>query len=232
MSGKGVTAKENKSMKEKKQKPALRGVLHHVAAFPAALGGFYLAWVAPTPAARWGCIVYALSLTTMFSVSATYHRLNWEPNHRTLMRRLDHAAIYGLIAGTYTPLCLVALDRSTCLRLLSQVWVGAFAGMAHTLLQSGGGFASKAFSAVLYVALGWIALPYTGMLKTVLGAMGSALVVGGGVIYSLGAVTYALKFPDPWPTVFGYHEMFHTMVTVASMLHFFAVRLAVLNVPA
>lgn len=126
-------------------------------------------------------------------------------------------------AGTYTPLCLLALDEVTGRRLLLQVWTGAAAGIAHSSM-SRGGAGSKAFSAILYVALGWIILPYARQLKVVLGPEATAMVVAGGVIYSLGAVVYASKWPDPSPEVFGYHEVFHAAVIVASALHFGAVR--------
>jgi hemolysin III len=159
----------------------------------------------------------------MFSISAAYHIPTWGVKGRNIMRKLDHVGIYCIIAGTYTPLCLLALDEETGRRLLLQVWIGAAAGIAHSFM-SRGGAGSKATSALLYIALGWIVLPYARQLKIVLGAQATALVAAGGVIYSLGAVIYAAKWPDPSPEVFGYHELFHAAVIVASALHFGAVR--------
>lgn len=142
------------------------------------------------------------------------------------MRKLDHSAIYGLIAGTYTPLCLAALDAATSRRLLLMVWTGAFAGIADSLL-SGGGMSSKARSALIYVLLGWVAVFYWADIRQILGSNGSALLFAGGVTYSLGAVVYATRFPDPAPQTFGYHEVFHALVILASIFHFIAVRLVV-----
>lgn len=209
-----------------KQKAAMRGVLHHYAAFPASVAGLLLTLDSPPGPLRWGCAIYSLSLVAMFSISAAYHRPHWEPGPRNLMRKLDHCAIYGLIAGTYTPLCLAALDAATSRRLLVLVWAGAFAGIAQSLL-SGNSFSSKARSALLYVLLGWIVVLYWTDIRQILGSEGAALLAAGGVTYSLGAVVYATKFPNPVPQTFGYHEVFHAAVILASIFQFIAVRLVV-----
>ncbi|KAH7624015.1 hypothetical protein Ndes2526B_g01267 [Nannochloris sp. 'desiccata'] len=206
-----------------RKKAAWRGVSHQFAAVAAAAAGFLLTLDAPPGKAQIGCLIYTVSLTLMFTVSATYHVPTWGIKGRNIMRKLDHVGIYCIIAGTYTPLCLLALDEVTGRRLLLQVWTGAAAGIAHSFM-SRGGAGSKAMSALLYVALGWIVLPYARQLKVVLGPGATYMVVAGGVIYSLGAVIYAAKWPDPSPEVFGYHELFHAAVIVASALHFGAVK--------
>jgi len=169
----------------KKQKPKLRGVSHHYAAVAFFIAGSLLTLDAASSDALIGCIIYTAALTCLFTTSAVYHRLTWDPKKRATMRRLDHTSIYLLIAGTYTPLCLLALDQLTGRRLLLLVWLGAAAGIAHSLLNEGG-FASKIFSATIYVALGWIVLPYASHLKTALGPLGVALIVAGGIVYSVG----------------------------------------------
>ena len=142
------------------------------------------------------------------------------------MRKLDHCGIYLIIAGTYTPLCLLALDQAIGRKILLQVWTGTTFGILQALF-SRGGAGSKGISAALYIALGWIVLPYSQQLNESLGPLAASLIVAGGVIYTLGAVNYALKYPDPWPEVFGYHELFHAAVILASILHFGAIRLIV-----
>ncbi|EFN54069.1 hypothetical protein CHLNCDRAFT_36267 [Chlorella variabilis] len=223
-------------------KARLRGAIHHYAVFVAAAVGILLVLDAQSPTARWGCIVYTLSTTAMFGTSAMYHRPSWGPKARQVMRRLDHAAIFLLIAGTNTPLALLALDSTQaggCLagwhaaagqglggqqcrsfRLLALVWGGALAGIAQCLFFS---HAPKAVAATLYVALGWAVLPFARQYHDALEGLDVGLIVAGGVIYSLGAVVYALKWPDPVPHVFGYHEVFHCFVTLAALLHFAAV---------
>jgi hemolysin III len=211
-----------------RKKAAFRGVSHQFAAVAAAVAGLLLTLDAPAGKAQIGCLIYTVSLTLMFTISATYHVPTWGVKGRNIMRKLDHVGIYAIIAGTYTPLCLLALDEITGRRLLLQVWTGAAAGIAHSLMSKGGP-GSKAMSAILYIALGWIILPYARQLKVVLGGQATALVVAGGVIYSLGAVVYAARWPDPAPETFGYHEIFHAAVVVASALHFGAVRSVVVD---
>ncbi len=203
-----------------RQKPRLRGVSHHFACLVSLGGGLVLVGMAPSPRAAAAGAVYALSLTWLFGVSAVYHRPTWEPRIRTWLRRLDHASIFVLIGGTYTPVCMLALPPETSRPLLFIVWTGVLMGVVQSLVWVQ---APKVVTALLYLALGWVALPYAGALGTVLGPAGIALLVAGGVAYSLGALVYALRRPDPVPAVFGYHEVFHALVIVASILHFAAV---------
>lgn len=205
------------------QKASLRGVSHNFAAVAAAAAGLLLFLDAPTPRAKIGTAIYAITLTAMFSISAAYHRPTWSPSARGIMRKLDHAGIYGIIAGTYTPLCLLALDKGLGDRLLLQVWTGATVGILQSVFSKSGA-GSKVISAILYIALGWIVLPYSHQLELALGGTSTALLVAGGIIYSVGAVIYAARWPDPAPSTFGYHELFHAAVILAAVLHFGAVR--------
>lgn len=166
-----------------KVKPKMRGVFHSYGAAVALALGTMLVIEAPNTTARLGCAIYTFAVTCMFATSATYHIPHWGPEARAFMRRLDHSAIFLLIAGTNTPLALLALDSASCTRLLSIVWAGAAAGIIKTLCFN---HAPKWVAAALYVALGWAAVPYAGQLGAALGANGVWLVVGGGVVYSLG----------------------------------------------
>jgi hemolysin III len=198
------------------EKPLLRGVSHEIAAGLALVGWVALALVAAPGRARVAANVYGASLFTLFVISALYHRPTWQPRARRLMRRLDHSAIFFLIAGTYTPICLL-LPPATGKPLLAIVWGGAVAGMLQSLLWVG---APKTLSAAIYVALGWVVVA---VLPTVFGALGPgaiALLLAGGAAYTVGAVVYATRRPDPFPRVFGYHEVFHALVIAAAACHF------------
>lgn len=201
-------------------KPKLRGVSHQVAFFFALVAAVLLVDVAPTARAAWAGLVYGLSLAGMYGVSAAYHRRNWSTNARRRMRRLDHAGIFLLIAGSYTPVCLLGLGGTRGSVLLAVVWTGALLGTLHAAFFV---HAFRAFNAVLYVVLGCAVLPVLPSAYAALGPLRTALLVAGGVIYIAGAVVYARRRPNPSPAVFGYHEVFHVMVIVASALHFGAV---------
>jgi hemolysin III len=198
------------------EKPLLRGVSHEIAAGVALAGWIVLAAVAAPGRARLAANVYGASLLTLFLVSALYHRLSWRPTARLLMRRLDHSAIFLLIAGTYTPFCLL-LPPATGHALLAVVWGGAAAGVLRALVWPR---APKAFSAVIYVLLGWVIVPVLPSLRATLGTGGLALLLAGGVMYTVGAAVYATRRPDPFPRVFGYHEVFHALVIAAAACHF------------
>jgi hemolysin III len=202
-----------------KEKPLLRGVSHEVAAAFALAGGVALTQVAEGPRGRVAAIVYGLSLFALFAISALYHRPRWSPRPYTFMRRLDHAAIFLLIAGTYTPICL-RVPEAGGTALLAVVWGAALAGVVFAVLWPR---APKWLNALLYVALGWAVVPLLPALARALGPVGLGLLTGGGVIYSIGAVIYALRRPDPFPRVFGYHEVFHALVIVAAAVQYAAV---------
>jgi len=203
-------------------KPLLRGVLHEVAAFVAAIAGGILVLLAPNARARAGAIVYGISLVALFAVSAIYHRPTWSERVRLVLRRVDHSAIFLLIAGTYTPFSFL-LGRAGRV-FLGIVWAGALFGIVLSIAWVR---APKFLVAAVCVLLGWAALPLLPALKATLGTGAVVLLALGGVAYSLGALVYALRRPDPFPGVFGYHEVFHALVIVAAGFHFAAVAEAV-----
>lgn len=206
-------------------KPRLRGVSHQYAAYIALPAGLLLTSSAHTRKAAIGSLVYTASLVVLFSISALYHRPTWQPQQRKWMRRLDHSAIFFLIAGTYTPICLLALPGRPGEQLLLIVWTGAFIGILQSLFWVS---APKVLVTALYVLLGWAGVRSVGQLRDT----GVLLVACGGLSYTVGAVVYALKRPNPAPKTFGYHEIFHALVIVASILHFTAVARLVLYASA
>ncbi|KAL3133495.1 hypothetical protein ABBQ38_007355 [Trebouxia sp. C0009 RCD-2024] len=203
-------------------KPKLRGVSHQYAACVSVPAGLLLTLRAPSQRAAVGSLVYTASLVSLFSISALYHQPTWQPHHRKWMRRLDHAAIFFLIAGTYTPICLLALPDAKGDKLLLTVWTGALLGVAQSLLWV---TAPKTLVTGLYLVLGWAGVQSIGQLRDT----GVVLVACGGFAYTCGALAYALKWPNPAPRTFGYHEIFHALVIVASIFHFTAVARLVLG---
>jgi hemolysin III len=198
-------------------KPLLRGVLHQVAAWFALGAGSVLVAFAATPRAALAAAVYSLSLVTLFAVSAIYHRVHWNAlASRAWMRRADHASIFVLIAGTYTPISLLVLGEAEGRRLLIAIWAGAAVGVLLSLFWVN---APKALTAAMAVAVGWTITPYFAEVRSFLGDH-IWLILAGGIAYTVGAVVYALKRPDPWPRVFGYHEVFHALTLVGALLHF------------
>jgi len=198
------------------EKPLLRGISHEIAAGVALLAWGALALAAGPGLPRAASNVYGASLFTLFLVSAVYHRPTWKPRARLLMRRLDHSAIFFLIAGTYTPFCLL-LPRASGLPFLAIVWGGAIAGVAQSILWVR---APKPLVAAVYVLLGWVIVPVVPALRAALGGGAIVLLFAGGGAYTLGALVYAARRPDPFPRVFGYHEVFHALVIVAACCHF------------
>lgn len=206
-------------------KPLLRGVSHEIAFFVALGAAAWLVTAASTPRARLATAIYGISLAALFGISALYHRPMWAPAPRARMRRLDHAAIFLLVAGTYTPICVLALgDQGPA--ILVAVWVGAVLGIFQAVFWIR---APRWFTALLYVALGWIVIAALPALVAAIGYGGLAWLVGGGGLYTLGAVIYATKRPDPFPRVFGYHEVFHALVIAAAVSHFVVVARIVLG---
>ena len=197
-------------------KPLLRGVSHEAAAFVALLACVLLARAASSAGALVGALTYGLSLVALFGSSALYHRPTWSTRPRRLMKRLDHSAIFLLIAGTYTPLCLLLGHRVGSV-LLAVVWGGALLGIVRCVLWVD---APKWLGAAIYVLLGWVIVPVLPDVRAAVGASGVLLLVAGGVAYSVGAVVYATRWPDPSPKVFGYHEVFHALVIAAAACHF------------
>lgn len=207
-------------------KPRLRGLSHQWAFFVSLLTGAALVLAAPGEQATLACAVYAASVAGLFGASALYHRVNWSSARaRAWMRRLDHSMIFLLIAGTYTPFALLALEGTLATAILIAVWGGALAGVVFKLAWIG---APKWLVAGVYVALGWVAVAAFPQLIERLGITATVLVALGGVLYTVGAVIYALRRPDPVPAVFGYHEVFHALVIAAAALQYAAVAFFVL----
>jgi hemolysin III len=219
------TAAAASALERTPEKPLLRGVSHEIAAFAALAAWIGLTLAAPSPRARAAGSIYGATLLALFTVSALYHRPTWAPRARLFWRRLDHSAIFLLIAGTYTPFCLL-LGGSAGRALLAVVWTGAAAGVVQSVAWP---TAPKPLVAVVYVVLGWVVIPVLPALRLQLGAPFIGLLAAGGIAYSLGAAVYALRRPDPFPRVFGYHEVFHALVVAAAVLHFVVAARAVLS---
>jgi hemolysin III len=207
-------------------KPRLRGVLHQWAFFVSVIGGVVLVVAAPAGRATLATSIYAVSVSALFGVSALYHRITWaSAEARRWMRRLDHTMIFFLIAGTYTPFGLLVLDGTLATAILCAVWGGALAGVVLNLVWID---SPKWVTAVVYVAVGWVAIIAFPELTSELGVMAIVLLALGGVLYTLGAVVYARKKPDPSPAVFGYHEIFHALVIAAAALQYAVIAFYVL----
>lgn len=208
--------------------PVLRGWLHLVCFFVSVPAGLLVIAGATSARGRLAAVIYALGMTAMFGVSAAYHRRRWSPAARRRMRRVDHATIFLMIAGSYTPLCLLAMRGTTSgVVVLTAVWVGAGFGFFLALT----GFAEKAVLGLLcYIALGWgmvIALPE---LSRRLSGGQIALLLVGGIIFTVGGAVLATRWPNPSPRWFGYHEVWHTMVAAACICHYLTI-LAVVRAP-
>jgi len=207
-------------------KPRLRGVSHQWAFFVSLVAGVALVATAPNEKAMLAVGIYAVSLAALFGTSAIYHRITWvSEKARRWMRRLDHSMIFFLIAGTYTPFALLVLKGGLGIVILATVWGGALAGVLMKLIWID---APKWVIAITYVALGWVAVAAFPALFSKLGVTATLLVALGGVLYTVGAVVYALKRPDPVPAVFGYHEIFHLLVIVAAAVQYAVIAVYVL----
>ena len=207
-------------------RPRLRGVLHQYAFFVSVALGALLVAGASGAGERVSAAVFAAAVATMFGVSALYHRITWRSKARRWMRRLDHAAIYLLIAGTYTPFGLLALSGVWRWTVLPIVWGGALVAIALKLAWID---APKWLSAAIGLALGWVGIVALPQLWDHAGTEGVALLLLGGLLYTAGALVYATRRPDPAPAVFGYHELFHALVIAAAACQYGAVALFVLS---
>ena len=208
-----------------RSKPLLRGVSHEIAAFAAAPAALALIWSAKSFWAVVGAAIYGASLFTLFLVSSIFHRPTWSPQTRAWIAKLDNSAIFLLIGGTYVPICLLvggAVGRA----LLAIVWTGAAAGIVLTVAWP---HAPKWLMAAVYVLLGWVFLPAAAGLRQAMDGRALWLLLAGGLVYTAGAIVYALRRPDPFPRVFGYHEVFHLLVIAGAACHFVVVRGAILK---
>ena len=200
-------------------KPLLRGWLHLVSFFLAVPVGIWLVAIAPTPVARLAAVVYGLGLIALFGVSGLYHRGRWTPAWRRRMQRLDHSTIYVMIAGSYTPICLLVLRGWLATVLLVAVWIGAAVGAFLSWLP---GRSSAIVAQTLYIALGWMAVVAGPQLASRVDTATLVLLAVGGVLFTVGAITLATHWPDPSPRVLGYHEIWHVLVVAAVVCHLIA----------
>lgn len=205
-------------------RPRARGWIHWYSAITGAALGIVLVVVAASTVgtkAAVACTIYALTIVGLFGISATYHRHTWTSTRaRTWMKRADHSMIFVFIAGTYTPLAVLAVPGARGTVLLTIVWAGAAGGVAlKTLLPNSPRWVGVPF----YVALGWVAVFAMSDLRHNGGVMVVVLVITGGLLYTTGAVFYAIRRPNPWPGTFGYHEVFHAAVTLAALCHYVAI---------
>lgn len=212
-------------------KPRMRGVIHFYSAWLAVVCGATLvsvSWAVASPRAGHSTLIYAAATVAMFAVSATYHRVQWKSvAARQWMKRLDHSTIFLFIAGSYTPFARLAMPQSTGVTVLWIVWGGAAAGI---LLKVFWPTAPRWVGVPLYLLLGWVAVWYAPTIIHTAGVAAMVLLAVGGVFYSVGGVFYALRWPDPWPSTFGYHEVFHACTVLAAILHYIAMWLAVFYV--
>ena len=205
-------------------KPRLRGRIHQVAFFLSVPAGITLIALARGAAAHVGAAVFAASLTGLYGVSAAYHCGNWSARAERVMRHVDHSMIFVLIGGTYTPVTLLALRTAWGVTLLALVWTGALVGVLITALRLE---RWRWVGFVMYLVLGWLAVVAAPQLVHALSPAQLALLLTGGVLYTVGAVVLARNRPDPVPHVFGYHELWHALVVGAGVCHYTMILLLV-----
>ncbi|MGW8568424.1 PAQR family membrane homeostasis protein TrhA [Isoptericola sp. NPDC055881] len=206
-------------------KPFMRGWIHAVTTPLALAASIVLVALADTTADKVACAIFGVTAVLLFGTSAVYHRGTWSPRTAAVLRRLDHANIFLIIAGTYTPLAVMLLPRSTATVLLAVVWSGAILGLVARVLWMG---APRWVYVPVYVALGCVAVGYIPQFSAAGGAAVGWLVASGGVAYILGAVVYGTKRPNPSPRWFGFHEIFHALTVVGFTCHTVAIYLAAL----
>jgi hemolysin III len=205
--------------------PRLRGTVHQWAFVVAVVAGVALIAFARTASTRLAFAVYGLGMATMFGVSALYHRVPWRPRIKAALRRLDHSAIYVAIGGTYTAVAVGVLAGWSRAFILAVVWFGALLGVLFSWLRSD---LARISGGVLYLIVGWAAVVVLPELYSGLGSAGFVLIVAGGLCYTVGAIVLFRQRPDPWPSVFGYHEVWHAFTVVAALLQLSAVAFVVL----
>ena len=205
-------------------RPRARGWIHWYSALISCVAGITLVVVAANTVgarAAIACGIYAVTIVGLFGISATYHRHTWvSARARTWMKRADHSMIFVFIAGTYTPLATLAVSGSTGKVLLIVVWAGAAGGVALKMLFP---HSPRWLGVPFYLALGWVAIFAMPQFLHHGGPAVVALIIAGGLLYTVGAVFYAIRRPNPWPGTFGYHEVFHAAVSLAALCHFIAI---------
>jgi hemolysin III len=205
-------------------KPLLRGVFHEAAFYVSVLVAVPLVLSAGSPRATLGAAVFGCSVASCFGASALYHRPMWTARTRSWLARLDHAGVYLLIAGTYTPIGLLALPAGWGAPILAIVWAGALAAIMLKLLWA---HSPKTLAAIIALGLGWVGV--VAIFELALAPPALALLVAGGVLYSAGAAVYVLRKPDPLPTVFGYHEIFHLLTIAGAACHYTVIAVYVIH---
>jgi hemolysin III len=210
---------------DQRPKPKMRGRLHQGAFFASIPAGAVLVLLAPAGRARVACLIYALTLIGLFGVSAAYHLGDWSEEAYTRMRRLDHSMIFVLIAGTYTPFCVLVLPSTAGVVSLAIVWAGAAIGVATKFYRVD----LHVLSGFMYIGLGWVAIGTLPALLRGLDTPETIFLIAGGLLYSLGALVLATNKPNPWPTTFGYHEVWHAMTIAAAACQYVAILLVVLQ---
>jgi hemolysin III len=200
--------------------PLLRGWLHLVCFFLSFPAGLVVVANAHSARARAAAVVYAVGVSTLFGVSAAYHRRTWSATARPRMKRLDHATIFVMIAANYTPLCLLALGDRLGSQILLAVWIAAGTGVVFALT----GIAERAvIGLVIYIGLGWLMTLALPELTRHLSTANLVLLFVGGLLYTVGCIFMGIRWPDPYPTIFGYHEVWHLMVVGAAISHYLVI---------
>ncbi|MBY0416399.1 MAG: hemolysin III family protein [Bdellovibrionales bacterium] len=205
---------------DSKPKPLLRGHFHQAMFFVAIGACLPLILRCENAAQRIAVTVYSVCAIAMFGISSLYHRVTWTPPLRSLWKKLDHAGIYLMIAGTFTPISVMGLPMESRVKILITIWSVAFFGILQSIF-----FVNlpKYISAILYVVMGYLILPYLSELKNTLGPQNIGILLAGGIVYSLGAISYGLKRPVFNPQIFSYHEVFHLFVNAGAILHFIVI---------
>ncbi|WP_084075081.1 hemolysin III family protein [Demequina sp. NBRC 110052] len=205
-------------------KPMLRGWLHLGAAPLVLIAGMVLVVFAPTLEGRISSAIFTLTAVMLFGTSAVYHRGNWSPKAQAVLRRMDHANIFLIIAGTYTPLTVMLLDGRTRVVVLVVVWAGALLGLLSRILWL---TAPRWVYVPIYVALGWVAIGFIGPFYEAGGAAVVTLIIAGGLCYTVGAVIYGFKWPGKSARYFGFHEIFHALTIAGFTCHYIAASMAI-----
>jgi hemolysin III len=212
-------------------KPKLRGWMHLATAPLALAGGIVLIIMSPDATTRWGSALFSVSALVLFTVSAVYHTGSWSPRVWAFLRRFDHANIFVLIAGSYTPLTLILLEGTQRTVLLATIWASALLGVLFRIFWTD---APRWLYTPIYIAMGWVAIVFLpdfahGAAERLGGDVGTAvmvLIAAGGALYTLGGVVYGFQRPNPWPRWFGFHEVFHTFTIVAFVTHYVGISMA------
>jgi hemolysin III len=204
---------------EDELRPLLRGISHAYAFWVALVAAVVLTAIVPSGTPRLGAVIYGIGLCGLFAASGSYHRWRWDPRWRPLLRRVDHSTIFVFIAATYTPVALLVMHGTLRWAILVAVWAGALGGV---ILSVAWITAPRVLSAVCYLALGWVSVIALPQMMDKLDLAPLILLGTGGVLYSLGALVYATKRPNPWPSTFGFHEVFHALVILAAAVQFIA----------